>query len=116
MDKTPLASAALPLDAIVFPSVEEEAEPVRAAANDSGSDRLASDQVHRAVNEAVALYLLGASGIFFFFFSIHLQFIYNPVQFGAGFRRWPRLECSVQFHQIAGRGHQLRSLATDYLT
>ena len=73
MDKTPLASAALPLDAIVFPSVEEEAEPVRAAANDSGSDRLASDQVHRAVNEAVALYLLGASGIFFFFF----QFIYN---------------------------------------
>jgi len=84
MDKTPLASAALPLDAIVFPSVEEEAEPVRAAANDSGSDRLASDQVHRAVNEAVALYLLGASGIFFlFFFSIHLQFIYNPVQFAA---------------------------------
>lgn len=57
----------------MFPSVEEEAEPVRAAANDSGSDRLASDQVHRAVNEAVALYLLGASGIFFFFF----QFIYN---------------------------------------
>ena len=75
MDKTPLASAALPLDAIVFPSVEEEAEPVRAAANDSGSDRLASDQVHRAVNEAVALYLLGASGIFFLFFFF--QFIYN---------------------------------------
>ena len=62
MDKTPIASAALPFDAIVFPSVEEEAEPARAAANHSNSDRLASDQVHRAVNEAVALYHLRSSG------------------------------------------------------
>lgn len=62
VDRAPLASAVLPLDAIVFPSVDEVVEPVRAATNDSSSEGLASDKVHLAVNEAVALYLIRASG------------------------------------------------------